>query len=616
MSDSSGDPKILRIGCGSGFWGDSSLGSVQLVKSGAIDVLVLDYLAEITMSILARMKQKKPELGYATDFVDAVMLPLAREIKERKIKVVANAGGVNPLGCKEALERGLAKLGISLTIAVVTGDDVTAEVPGLRARGVTDSESGRALPENPVSANAYLGAFPIAEALRRGADVVITGRCVDSAVALGPLIAHFGWQPTDYDLLAQGSLVGHVVECGVQATGGVFTDWRTVEGGWSDMGFPIAECAADGSFVLTKPEGTGGLVSTRTVGEQIVYEVHDPGRYILADVVCDFTQVHLEEVGQDRVKVTGARGLPPTADYKVSVTYPDGFRCTGTLMMAGHEAGPKANRVGHAILERVSRVLAERGLEPLRETSVEVIGTERYFGVDADRSPAREVVLVLGASHAQDKPLELLSKEIAPAGTAMAQSITGFAGGRPRVQPIVRLASCFVPKSSVTVKVHMGGDETTIATLVPADASVAFAEVSPFVSTRSAREDAAIATTSPGRSARPESVALRELAHGRSGDKGNTANIGILARRPEYLPWIRDALTPQAVQTYFSTLAHGEVRRFEWPGLSALNFVLADALGGGGVGSLRYDPQGKALAQILLEISIPVPTGWHRGSAT
>ncbi len=599
----------LSIGCGSGFWGDSSLGSAQLVKSGAIDVLVLDYLAEITMSILARMKQKKPELGYATDFVDAVMLPLAKEIKERKIKVVANAGGVNPLGCKEALEHGLAKLGISLNIAVVTGDDVLAEVPRLRERGVKDNESGRALPEAPVSANAYLGAFPIAEALRRGADVVITGRCVDSAVALGPLIAHFGWKASDYDLLAQGSLVGHVVECGAQATGGVFTDWRTVEEGWSDMGFPIAECAADGSFVVTKPAGTGGLVSPRTVGEQIVYEVHDPGRYILADVVCDFTQVHLEQVGTDRVKVTGAKGLAPTGDYKVSVTYPDGFRCTGSLMMAGYEAGPKANRVGHAILQRVSRVLAERGIEPFRETSVEVIGTERYFGADADRSPAREVVLVLGASHASDKPLELLSKEIAPAGTAMAQSITGFAGGRPRVQPIVRLASCFVPKSSVAIQVHVSGDAITVATEVPANASVASEGGSAFVSSKSA--SGADGNNVTAAKDRTETVALRELAHGRSGDKGNTANIGILAREPRFLPWIRDALTPQAVQTYFSTLAHGEVRRFEWPGLSALNFVLGDALGGGGVGSLRYDPQGKALAQILLEIPVPVPAGWR-----
>lgn len=609
MTDSD-SKSVLRIGCGSGFWGDSSLGSAQLVKSGAIDVLVLDYLAEITMSILARMKQKKPELGYATDFVDSVMLPLAKEIKERKIKVVANAGGVNPLGCKEALERGLAKLGISLDIAVVTGDDVALEIPKLRERGVTDNESGRALPENPVSANAYLGAFPIAEALRRGADVVITGRCVDSAVALGPLIAHFGWKPTDYDLLAAGSLAGHVVECGVQATGGVFTDWRTVAEGWSDMGFPIAECAADGSFVLTKPADTGGLVSTRTVGEQIVYEVHDPGRYILADVVCDFTGIHLEDVGKDRVKVSGARGLPPTSDYKVSVTYPDGFRCTGTLMMAGFEAGPKANRVGHAILERVSRVLAERGIEPFRETSVEVIGTERYFGVDPDRSPAREVVLVLGASHAQDKPLDLLSKEIAPSGTAMAQSITGFAGGRPRVQPIVRLASCFVPKSSVAIKVHVGGDEITVATIVPDKPSVAGADASPFASSKQA--PAAVATPA-GRAATVQTVPLRELAHGRSGDKGNTANIGILARRPEYLPWIREALTPLAVQTYFSTLVHGEVRRFEWPGLSALNFVLGDALGGGGVGSLRYDPQGKALAQILLEVPVPVPANWKGG---
>jgi hypothetical protein len=594
--------RIVRIGCGAGFWGDSAEGPAQLVHDGAIDYLVLDYLAEITMSILARARQKKPELGFATDFVDAVMAPLAGEIAEKKIKVVANAGGVNPRGCQAALVRALSKQGVDLKVAVVTGDDVMHHVDGLRAQGAKNLEGGGGLPATVVSANAYLGATPIADALRRGADVVITGRCVDSALALGPLLAAFGWPLDEWDKLAQGSLAGHVIECGTQATGGVFTDWRLAERGWSNMGFPIVECAEDGSFVLTKPAGTGGLVTPATVAEQIVYEVHDPARYVLADVVCDFRHVHLEQVGTDRVRVTGARGAPSTTDYKASLTYQDGYRVGATLLLVGAEAAEKAERVGGAILERTSRLLARAGLADFRETSVEVFGREQSFGKNARVVGAREVVLKVAAAHDDERALEMFAREIAPAATSMAQSISGFAGGRPRVQPIVRLASVLIPKRLVEACVELEGQVHR----VPVALATATLDAAPNEGERSRSTHADIGSNTDDHVAVP----LRAIAHGRSGDKGNTANIGIIARDPAFASFLGRELTSAAVRAWLSHYVRGEVRRYEWPGLSALNFVLDDALGGGGIASLRHDPQGKGLAQNLLEMPIRVPRAW------
>ena len=586
--------KTVRIGCGAGFWGDTATGPAQLVRRGNIDVLVLDYLAEITMSILARMKQKVPTAGYATDFVEAVMLPLAKDIAEKKIKVVTNAGGVNPLACRDALVAGLAALGVSLRIAVVTGDDLSGEVAALRSEGVVDTESGGALPEHALSANAYLGAQPIAEALRRGADIVITGRCVDSALALGPLVAAFGW--TDLDRLAQGSLAGHVIECGAQATGGVFTDWRLVESGYEEMGFPIVECSEDGSFVVEKPAGTGGLISPDTIGEQIVYEVHDPAHYILPDVVCDFTQVRLEQVGPDRVRVTGARGLAAPATLKASVTYADGFRAGATILILGHDARAKAERTAKAILARVDRINGEKGMGPLSRTSFEMLGSEMYFGEASQQKSTREVVLAIAAAHPKKEALETFAREIAPAATSMVQSITGFAGGRPSVAPVVRLASCLVARSRVSPKVVFENETIDVPATITSSDSTAPREGS--------SSDLGEATN-PGGAKRE--VPLRFIAHGRSGDKGNVANIGLLARRPEHLPILRAGVTAAAVKAYLGHLVKGDVTRYEWPGLSGVNFVLKDALGGGGIASLRHDPQGKGLAQILLEMPISVP---------
>jgi hypothetical protein len=589
--------RTLRIGGGSGFWGDSADGAAQLVHSGEIDVLVLDYLSEITMSLLARARQKRPELGYAPDFVSAVMEPLAREIAQRRIKVIANAGGVNPHGCRDALEAALKKQGVSLKIAVVTGDDVSARVASLREQGVRDTESGRELPAVVASANAYLGAFPIADALRRGADVVITGRCADSALALGPVIATYDLRETDLHALALGSLAGHIIECGPQATGGIFTDWREVAEDWADMGYPIVELDGSDSFIVSKPAGTGGKVTRETIAEQICYEIHDPGRYLLPDVVCDFRDVRLEDLGHDRVRVRGAIGLPPTPTYKACLTYHDGFRCLATVMIVGAEAKPRAEAVARAIFKRTRRLFAERGLSDYRATSVEVLGAEAMYGAHARTTDSREVILKLAAMHESKDALELFSREIAPAVTAMAQGLTGIAAGRPPVQPVVRLASCLIPKRDLTVEVDLAGER----------ASYVAAERLPV---RPSLEDGPRPTLPVAFEGDTVEVPLIQLAHGRSGDKGDTSNIGVLARKPVFLPVIAAQLTSAAVRRYLAHLVEGEVERFAWPGLDGFNFVLRRALGGGGIASLRYDPQGKSYAQILMDFPVRVPSEW------
>lgn len=588
--------RVVRIGCGAAFWGDTEVGPAQLVHSGAIGYLVFDYLAEITMSLLARARAKDPAAGYAADFVE-VIAALAPEIARRGIKVVANAGGVNPRACQAALQARLAAQGVRLRIGVVLGDDLLPQAESLRAQGVREMYSGEPFPARPWSVNAYLGARPIAAALDAGAQIVITGRCVDSAVVLGPLLHEFGWAADDWDRLAAGTVAGHLLECGTQVTGGLFTDWERVAGGWDRMGFPIAECRADGSFVVTKPAGTGGLVAPETVAEQLVYEIGDPAAYVVPDVVCDLSGVRLDPVGPDRVEVTGARGRPATDTYKVSATYQDGFRCTATLMIGGRDAARKAARVGEAILARTRRLFAEKGLGDYRRTDIEVLGAEATYGPHARAQRAREVVLKVAVHHDDRAALELFSREFAPAATSMAQGITGFAGGRPAVSPMVRLFSFLVPKSQVPVVVEVDGAPV------------------PLRPQEAARADARSFPAPPPRAPMPAAdrwtqVPLIALAHGRSGDKGDTANIGILARAPDFVPLIAAALTPEAVREYFAHLVQGDVERFELAGVRGFNFLLHRALGGGGTASLRYDPQGKALAQMLLDFPVRVPAEW------
>ena len=588
--------KVVRIGGASGFWGDSSVGAPQLVAQGRLDYLVFDYLAELTMSILAAARAKKSELGYATDFVDVTMRAIVRDVAKKGIRVISNAGGVNPQACAQALQAVAAEQGLQLKIAVVSGDDLLPLVPQLREQGVRELQTGAPLPERLLTANAYLGALPIRAALDAGAQVVITGRCVDSAVTLGALMHAFDWRADDHDRLAQGSLAGHIIECGCQATGGLHTDWESVPD-WPRIGYPVLECQADGSFVVTKPEGTGGLVNTAVIAEQMLYEIGDPRRYLLPDVTCDFTQVRLEQLGAHRVRVSGARGLPPGPAYKVSATFMDGFRCTAQLTIVGLEAARKAQRTGEAILARTRELFAQRRWLPYTRTHIEVLGSElANFGPHARAQDVREAVLQVAVMHPQKEALELFAREIAPAGTSWSPGTTG-AGGRPSPSPAIRQFAFLMDKGRVKPQVRIGdavlevGVPTGQAPVPPPDAPAALDAILP-------------------RAGWPQ-VPLVQLAWARSGDKGNHSNIGVIARRPEWLPWLRGQLTPERVKDWLGHLVAGEVTRYEVPGIHALNFLCTEALDGGGMASLRNDPLGKGMAQILLAMPVAVPPGWR-----
>lgn len=593
--------RVVRIGGASGFWGDSSLGAPQLVSSGQIDYLVFDYLAELTMSILAGARLKKPELGYATDFVALAMKAVLRDVVDQGIRVVSNAGGVNPQGCAAALAALAAEQGVPLKIAVVMGDDVVPLLPQLResADPVRELQSGATLPAQVLTANAYLGALPIQAALDAGAQVVITGRCVDSAVTLGVLMHEFGWSSTDYDALAAGSLAGHIIECGCQATGGLHTDWDTVPD-WANIGYPIVECRADGSLICTKPAGTGGLVTPAVIAEQMLYEIGDPARYILPDVVCDFTQVTLAQVGEHRVAVRGVRGHPPTETYKVSATYMAGFKASAQLTIVGFDAVAKARRTGAAIVERTSAMLAQLGLPAYTATHIEVLGAESCYGPHATAQHTREAVLRLTATHAYKEALDLMAREVAPAGTSWAPGTTGAGGGRASASPSIRQYAFLLPKTRLNPVVLMDGAELA----VPQPAGIA------AVAREPAPTPVAIAVAVPDVAAHPSElreVPLIRLAWARSGDKGDISNIGVIARAPALLPLLRAQLTESAVAAFLAHLVKGRVTRFEVPGINAFNFVCEQALDGGGMSSLRNDALGKGMGQILLSMPIQVP---------
>ena len=589
----------VRLGCWAAFWGDTTAAVDQILDGADVDYLVSDYLSEITMALLARARAKDPDAGFVPDAL-RVLAPRFRDIEERGIKIVTNAGALNPAACARAFAAAAAEAGTSLRVAAVEGDDLTGQLKELRAAGARDMFTGEPLPENPMTMNAYLGGRPIAQALAAGADIVITGRSVDSSIVLGPLMHEFGWTDEDYDLLSAGTLAGHIIECGPQCTGGNFTDWDRVPG-WDDMGYPIAECHADGTAIISKPDGTGGLITPATIAEQILYEIGDPGAYVMPDVVCDWREVKLEQVGPGRVRSSGATGSRPPTTYKVTATHADGYRVMTNAMFAGLDAAGKARRAGEALAARAETLIAKAGYGPLTECSIEVVGGGDLHGPEHRDDAATEAVVKIGVRHPEKAALDIFALEYAPMAL-VAQGMTGFFGGRPRVAPAIGVYHLLVEKSSVPVTVRIGEDVSAVD-VSPGDPGVSIG--TPEL------PDA----PEPGSLGSPNgySVPLRRLAFARSGDKGNNANIGVIARRPEFVEVIAQQVTAERVRRHFAQYVEGDVHRWLMPGLGALNFVLESALGGrGGTSTLRYDPQGKSFAATLLEIPILVPAEWDR----
>jgi hypothetical protein len=599
MMGANAQQRVIRIGGASAFLIDSALAVPQLLRGGALDYLIFDYLAEGSMGMLGRMQAADPKGGFGSDFLTVHVGPHLKEIARQGIKVIANAGGLNPQGLAAATEAMLKAQGLDLTVACIDGDDIREQVQGLRAAGVRDMFTGALLPERKIiSANAYLGAFPIAAALAAGADIVITGRVVDSALALGPLIHEFGWGPHDYDALAAGTLAGHLLECGAQVTGGTFTDWRSVPA-WENIGFPIGECHADGTLVITKPEGTGGLVSVGTVAEQLLYEVSDPSDYIVTDVRCDFSAVQLTQAGADRVQVRGARGQPPTDTYKVCLTYEDGWRAIAYQPLIGEEAAAKCERQAAALFARTRQLLRARDLPDFTSTACLVIGAERSFGAHAQPGGGREVIAKLVADHPEKLGADLFAREqwMAISGMSVGTSINLAT----HVMPVTGLFLFLVKKSAVCARLSVGGRARELPDL-------------PGTPPQPAAIPAPAADAVPPADA--VSVQLVRLAFTRSGDKGRLFNVAVIARRPEYLPWLRAALTPQAVGEWYRHLrAAGppRVERHDVPGFSALNLVVHDALEGGINASTQLDPAAKGMGQMLLRFPVPLPAALAAG---
>jgi hypothetical protein len=442
---------MIRIANGQGFWGDWLEAPVRLVEQGPIDYLALDYLAEITMSILEKQKQADPNLGYARDFPPLVAR-IARQIRERGVAVIANAGGVNPAACA----REVLRVAPGLKIAVVEGDDVFARLDEFRSKGyqMRDMDTGEPLASirgRILSANAYIGAFPLAEALGTGADVVIAGRSTDTALTLAPMIHRFGWREDEYDKLAAGTIAGHIIECGAQATGGnCQVDWQSIPD-MAGIGYPIVEAEPDGSFSVTKHRAAGGRVSTHTVKEQLLYELGDPARYITPDCAADFTSIRLADAGPDRVRVSGIRGGPRPPTLKLSIAYAAGWKAIGTVVYSWPQALEKARSADAIVRAR----LRQLGLE------FDAIHTE-YFGANACHGAAAppnpdppEVQLRIGVRGQDRQAVDRFTRELIPLVLNGPPGATGFGEGRPVVREMVAYWSALVPREEITTRVEV-----------------------------------------------------------------------------------------------------------------------------------------------------------------
>jgi hypothetical protein len=582
----------VRIANASGYWGDDPEALARQIRGGPVDYVTLDFLAEITMVILQRQRARDPKLGFAYDFVQ-MLDPLLPEIVQRGVRVVANAGGVNVTACGDRIAEACAARGVVPILGMVQGDDLMPRLDELLAAGVPldNMDDGRPLApirQQVVAANAYLGAWPIVQALAAGAQLVVTGRTTDAALTLGPLVHELGWAWTDFERLAAGTVAGHVLECGAQATGGNLTDWRRVPA--FDVGYPIAEVASDGTFVVSKHPGTGGRVSRATVTEQLLYEIGDPGAYLTPDVAADFRGLDVRTIGADRVEVRGAAGTPPPDRLKVTVVHRDGYRAVGFALISGPDAVAKAERLAEMVWHRVGR--------DFLDWRAELVGHRSCWGPAAPEVVPNEGVLRMAVRDQDRGKVE-----------RFAQTMLGFAlqgppglgvfGGRPDVQPAYGYWPTLVPRDLVQPEVHVRRG--------PAHAWEPVAGAPPAVPTSRLAVPVGEAPAGSGTSSQGQRVPLHRIAFARSGDKGDHANIGVAARSEAAFAVLRDVLPAARVAALFGERVQGPVTRFELPRLRAFNFLLRHALGGGGTLSLRMDHQGKTLAQALLQLEVEIP---------
>ena len=600
----------VRVGNAGGYWGDDPQAlSSQVLGPEPPEFVTADFLAEITMSILQKQRARDPAAGYARDFVSQIA-PLLGAIRERGITVITNAGGVNPGACARAVLRAATEAGVELTVAVVDGDDLMGRLDALLDDGVGFDNLETGDPFAPrrgdvLSANAYFGAEPIVRALAHRPDVVVTGRVTDTGITLAPIRHALGWDPHDWDRIAGGIVAGHLIECGVQATGGNFTDWERVPG-LGNEGFPVVEVEEDGAFVLTKQSRTGGLVSPAVVREQLLYEMGDPERYLCPDATVDFSGLTVEAAGEDRVRVRGARGGPPPGDLKVSASVRGGFSTRGSLVVGGPDVRAKTAALETAFRDRLQADCDAAGVPFPREFRVDLAGGDAAQRglADAARLDPSEGLVRFAAWSPTREPLQVFRKLLpsfilsGPAGLAVT-------GGAPAISEVVGYWPALVPRDRVpatvrVIRISAGGTETVVG-----EETVRFEGPTAPANAPSAagkRSQTGVAASGP-----LIETPLGSVAHARSGDKGDAANIGIVGRSAACYAWLREQLTAELVGEWVRDVARGPIVRYEVPGLWALNFILERALGGGGTRSLLLDPQGKTLAQGILRRRVRIP---------
>ena len=581
----------IKIGNAGGYWGDD-LGALQRqVEGGDLDYVGIDFLAEITMSIMQKQRSRNPELGYASDF-----LPQMRDVwktaAKKGTKVLCNAGGVNPEGLGAALVALAKELGVKQTVGVVTGDDLMDQLDELTPY-LDNMETGEPfapIRDRVAAANAYFGAAPIVAALNAGADVVVTGRCTDTALTMAPLIHEFGWAVDDWDKLASSVVAGHILECGAQSTGGNFTDWRTVKS-FQNVGYPVLIAKPSGDFTVTKHARTGGMVSSGTVREQLVYEMGDPATYITPDVTADFRTIQLSEGATNKVNVSGVKGRPAPDNLKVSIAYRDGWKASGSVIICGPDALAKA--------EAFANILWDRLPFEVEGKSVEYVGHDACHRHMAPRGEPNEVYLRLGVRD-PDRAKCVEFGKLLPSLILSGPPGVAITGGRPKAQEILAYWPALVPREKVKMQVAVrapGKRSKTVKVPLPP---------APGPGTPAKLPTPELPEL--GKAGRTKKARLSEVAFGRSGDKGDTCNIGIVARSPLAYAWLRKYLTPGKIKRWFGDLVLGPVVRHEVPSILALNFLCEEALDGGGTRSLRLDAQGKTFAPAVLGREVLVPT--------
>jgi hypothetical protein len=586
--------RTIRIGNAGGYWGDDPGALKRQIEGGPLDYVTIDYLAEITMSILQSQRARNPEMGYAGDFLDQMRdcLPL---MAEKNVRVITNAGGINPLGLGRKIRELALELGLKIKVGVVDGDDVLPRIEELTQSGeaMDNMETGESLApvcDRVTAANVYLGAEPVVKALDDGCLVIVTGRVTDTGITLAPMIHEFGWADDDWDRLGAGVVAGHIIECGTQSSGGNLTDWREVPK-METLGYPIIEMGSDGVFEVTKHVGTGGRVFEKSVKEQLVYEMGDPKDYISPDGNARFDTIELKDLGNNKVRISGVRGTPRPEMFKVSMAYDDGWKASGTILICGPDATEKA--------EEAARIFWKRLGHKFEGTHTSVVGTGSIWPESLDRYETSEVLLRLGVrDHDRAKVQEfgiLLPTMILSGPSGMAVT-----GGRPKPGRVVAYWPALIKRSSVDARVVVlspnGQEKTRILSF---ENEAPPRNTSPVNLVRRPK-----VKSWPKRTRR---VQLRTLAYARSGDKGDTCNIGVLARSPEIYDWLKTHLKPAMVKGFFKGIVKGKVTRHELDNLEALNFLMERSLGGGGTVSLMLDPQGKTLSQALLEMDVEVP---------